>query len=176
MADNSTLPVNVGTEVFANDDIGGVKYPRVKMTWGPDATANDTDVASGKLSARYRADRGADRWVGTGGSSDWRTKSTFSPLGQATMANSQPVVIASNQSAIPIISGGAEYETVAASQTAQVLGATGATGDYIAGVLVIPATTTPGVVTLTTMPSRSPFSSVGHRACRISSRFISRWG
>ena len=48
MADNSTLPVSVGTEVFANDDIGGVKYPRVKVTWGPDATANDTDVASGK--------------------------------------------------------------------------------------------------------------------------------
>lgn len=43
---------------------------------------------------------------------------------------------------------GTEYETVAASQTAQVLGATGATGDYIAGILVIPATTTPGVVTL----------------------------
>lgn len=41
-----------------------------------------------------------------------------------------------------------EYETVAASQTAQVLGATGATGDYISGLLVIPATTTPGVVTL----------------------------
>src|SRR4029077_5730292 len=44
--------------------------------------------------------------------------------------------------------GAGEYETVAASQTAQALGATGATGDYIAGVLVIPATTTPGVVTL----------------------------
>jgi hypothetical protein len=41
-----------------------------------------------------------------------------------------------------------EYETVAASQTAQVLGATGAIGDYIKGVLVIPATTSPGVVTL----------------------------
>ncbi len=41
-----------------------------------------------------------------------------------------------------------EYETVAASQTAQALGATGATGDYIAGILVIPATTSPGVVTL----------------------------
>jgi hypothetical protein len=37
---------------------------------------------------------------------------------------------------------------VAASQTAQALGATGATGDYIAGVLIIPATTSPGVVTL----------------------------
>lgn len=41
-----------------------------------------------------------------------------------------------------------EYETVAASQTAQVLGASGATGDYIAGLLVIPATTSPGNVIL----------------------------
>lgn len=44
--------------------------------------------------------------------------------------------------------GAGEYETVAASQTAQPLGATGATGDYIAGVLVIPATTSPGNVLL----------------------------
>lgn len=43
---------------------------------------------------------------------------------------------------------GDEYETVAASQTAQVLGPTGATGDYIAGVLVVPATTSPGNVLL----------------------------
>lgn len=43
---------------------------------------------------------------------------------------------------------GDEYETVAASQTEQTLGATGATGDYIAGVLVIPATTSPGNVLL----------------------------
>lgn len=41
-----------------------------------------------------------------------------------------------------------EYETVAASQTAQVLGGTGATGDYISGILVIPATTSPGNVLL----------------------------
>lgn len=41
-----------------------------------------------------------------------------------------------------------EYETVAASQTAQVLGATGAAGDYIAGLLVIPASTSPGNVLL----------------------------
>lgn len=43
---------------------------------------------------------------------------------------------------------GREYETVAASQTAQALGATGATGDDIDGVLVIPATTSPGNVIL----------------------------
>lgn len=41
-----------------------------------------------------------------------------------------------------------EYETVAASQTAQVLGATGALGDYIAGILVIPAVVACGAVTL----------------------------
>jgi hypothetical protein len=39
-----------------------------------------------------------------------------------------------------------QYETVAASQTDQAMGATGATGDYLAGVLVIPGTSAAGVV------------------------------
>jgi len=43
---------------------------------------------------------------------------------------------------------GTEYETVAASQTAQVLGATGAAGDYIEALTVIPAVVACGVVTL----------------------------
>ena len=41
-----------------------------------------------------------------------------------------------------------EYETVAASQTGQAIGATGAAGDYMAGILVVPATTSPGNVLL----------------------------
>ncbi len=41
-----------------------------------------------------------------------------------------------------------EYETVAASQTEQVMGAAGAAGDYLAGVLIIPATTSPGAVSI----------------------------
>jgi hypothetical protein len=41
-----------------------------------------------------------------------------------------------------------EYETVAASQAAQILGGTGALGDILHGVLIIPATTSPGAVTL----------------------------
>ncbi len=41
-----------------------------------------------------------------------------------------------------------EYETVAASQTAQVMGPSGAAGDYISGILVIPGTTSPGNVLL----------------------------
>lgn len=42
----------------------------------------------------------------------------------------------------------AGYETVAASQTAQVLGGAGAKGDYISHVLIRPASTSPGAVTL----------------------------
>jgi hypothetical protein len=51
------------------------------------------------------------------------------------------------QAVIKDISSG-EYETVAASQTAQTLGATGATGDYISGILVVPATVSPGSIAL----------------------------
>lgn len=38
------------------------------------------------------------------------------------------------------LSGGGEYETVAASQTTQTLGATGAVGDYLEGLLCVVAT------------------------------------
>ena len=41
-----------------------------------------------------------------------------------------------------------QYETVAASQTAQALGATGAVGDYLAGLLIVPAATNAGTVAL----------------------------
>ena len=47
MADNVAITAGSGTTI-ATDDIGGVQYQRVKVTWGPDATANDTDAASGK--------------------------------------------------------------------------------------------------------------------------------
>lgn len=47
-----------------------------------------------------------------------------------------------------IVCVGKDYETVAASQTDQALGATGATGDYLGGVLIVPATTSPGAVSI----------------------------
>lgn len=40
------------------------------------------------------------------------------------------------------------YETVAASQTAQVLGTTGALGDYLSHVVFQPTTTAPGTCTI----------------------------
>jgi hypothetical protein len=50
--------------------------------------------------------------------------------------------------ALPVQPAGTSYETVAASQTAQVLGGAGATGDLLNGLLIIPATTSPGAVTI----------------------------
>jgi len=44
--------------------------------------------------------------------------------------------------------GAAEYETVAASQTAQVLGGAGATGDYLEGVLCVVSTAATSQVTI----------------------------
>jgi hypothetical protein len=43
---------------------------------------------------------------------------------------------------------GLAYETVAASVTGQVLGSVGSKGDFLRGLLVTPATTTPGAVTI----------------------------
>lgn len=44
--------------------------------------------------------------------------------------------------------GAGDYETVAASATDQMLGPTGAKGDYLAGVLLIPASVSPGAVSI----------------------------
>mgnify|MGYP001559545028 CR=1 FL=1 len=41
-----------------------------------------------------------------------------------------------------------DYETVAAGQTAQALGPTGAKGDYLARLIIVPAVVAAGVVTL----------------------------
>ncbi len=49
---------------------------------------------------------------------------------------------------VATVNGGSAYETVAASQTAQAMGATGGTGDYLSHCVIYPTTTTPGVVTV----------------------------
>jgi hypothetical protein len=73
------------------------------------------------------------------------------PLGAAAKAASVPVTIATDD---PLAAG--HYETVAASQTAQVLGSTGAIGDVLYGMHVVPTTTSPGSIAVldssTSMP------------------------
>lgn len=66
----------------------------------------------------------------------------------ATATNTKLDTLIADVSPATVVLGQAEYETVAASQTAQVLGATGATGDYLAGLLVVPATTSPGAISI----------------------------
>lgn len=46
------------------------------------------------------------------------------------------------------LKAGANYETVAASATDQVLGASGAVGDILAELVIVPATTVPGAVSI----------------------------
>lgn len=49
---------------------------------------------------------------------------------------------------IPVVHAGYEYELVAASASTQTLGATGAVGDFLAGVLIVPETTGAGTVAI----------------------------
>lgn len=66
----------------------------------------------------------------------------------ATGAGSPRVTIASDNTPFSVKLAQDEYEPVAASQSDQVIGATGAAGDYLAGVLIVPATTSPGAVSI----------------------------
>jgi hypothetical protein len=46
MADNTVLDAGTGGDTIATDDIGGVKFQRVKITTGADGTANDVTNAN----------------------------------------------------------------------------------------------------------------------------------
>lgn len=158
MADNVAITAGSGTTIAADDVGGGVLVQRVKATWGPDGTANDTDVATGKpMPTQLRVSDGTAWTYGAGATAAGTPRVTLASdsagvttLGQAVMASSLPVAIASNQSSVPVTPADqyAQYETVAASQSAQAMGASGATGDYLAGVLVFPGTAGCGVVTI----------------------------
>jgi len=61
--------------------------------------------------------------------------------------NGRQIVIATDANGEGFIAG-TDYETVAASQTDQVMGGTGAAGDFLAALLIVPATTSPGAVSI----------------------------
>lgn len=173
MADNSTLPVSGGgTEVFANDDISSVKYPRVKPQLGADGSASDALGGAGTVSAGVQrmtlaSDDPAVSALGAVADAAATQGATGSISAKLRTVTSQLNTLAGHLDGVEGLLGGTltvgshavtntaltnfgagEYETVAASQTAQVLGATGAAGDYISGILVVPATTSPGNVLL----------------------------
>lgn len=72
-------------------------------------------------------------------------------IGQKTAAASLSVVLSSDGPGTTSLAAVAKsvagnYETVAASQTDQVMGSAGAVGDFLRHVLVVPASTSPGAV------------------------------
>jgi|SRR6478736_2818191 len=66
--------------------------------------------------------------------------------GRVIIDSSGAAITASNR--LPTSGERLEYETVAASQTAQAMGATGATGDYLSHVVLQPTTTGAGTTTI----------------------------
>lgn len=61
MADNVAITAGTGTTIAADDIGAGLLVQRVKATWGPDGTANDTDVATGKpMPVQLRSPTGTD--------------------------------------------------------------------------------------------------------------------
>lgn len=97
-------------------------------------------ISSGALTTTLDASSPGIIETGTAGSP---STTVLSVQGVAS-GTAQPV---SGTVSITDISNG-EYETVAASQTDQVLGATGAAGDWLEGVLIVPATSAAGAVSI----------------------------
>lgn len=54
MADNTTLDAGSGGDVIATDDIGGVKYQRVKISQGADGSATDVGIGGGTEATALR--------------------------------------------------------------------------------------------------------------------------
>ncbi len=97
MADNLAVTAGSGTTIAADDVGGGVLVQRVKNTWGPDGTANDTDVASGKpMPVQLRTSTGTEL------------------VGQAAAAGSVPVTLPSDASATASVT----FTPAASSHTA----------------------------------------------------------
>lgn len=167
MADNIAVTVGTGTTIdVAGDLVSSVLHQRVKTEWGPDGTINEVDIASGKpLPVQVRSATGL---IPIGEPTDAKSTATdttsvsaisalkqisssvqslvtnSTALGQTTKANSVPVAPATDW-----VYNTGYYVAVAAAQTDSVIqSSTGATGDYLDGILVIPATTAPGVVTI----------------------------
>jgi len=73
-------------------------------------------------------------------------------VGAGTAAAATRVTYASDGATIPVALTGdivsAEYERVAASATDQALGATGATGDFLSHLVIVPATAAAGAVSI----------------------------
>lgn len=149
MTDNSIIPVATGNETFANHDIGGIKYPRVRITWGASGFTNDADIAAGKGlpiqgSVSIAGTPTVVANVGTGTQPVSGTINVGAALPAGT-AHIGEVKIDPTQlgglvaGGIPVVSGGNDWFWIDVSQTNTTLPST-VTGSYLEEVLCIVAT------------------------------------
>ena len=138
MADNVTITAGTGTTVAADEvtdgTLGTVKVQYVKLM---DGTLNGVDKATIKASNTAPIN------------TDTALVVAVHPLSTNANVQADPSGITGHYGAPTVLvdqySG---YKTVAASQTGAVLGATGAQYDYLAGILIIPATASAGAVSI----------------------------
>jgi hypothetical protein len=93
LVDNVAVTAGTGTTIAA-DDVGGALHQRVKVTWGPDGTGNDTDVATGKpLPIQHRVSDGTAWTYGSG--------AIGAGTPRMTLATDSPGIIATGTQASP---------------------------------------------------------------------------
>lgn len=135
---SAEAPVGGATEAKQDDIITAIEGITIDPPVGGATEAKQDTIISGLSSIDGHVD-GIEGLLGTSNTNTSATNTSVgtmsaklpSALGKKTVATS----LAANAK-----SGGDEYETVAASQTTQTIGATGAVGDYLEGVLVVVAT------------------------------------
>jgi hypothetical protein len=171
MADNIEVTAGTGTTVAA-DDIGGVLFQRVKLALGADGAGVDAVAGAGNVStATQRVTLAADDpavvdlaaievvlgTIDTDTGNIATSAAVMDDWDESDRAKVNPIVgqagIAAGKGAVGatvprVTVAGDGFETVAASQTDQMLGSTGAAGDLLVGILVVPATTSPGAVSI----------------------------
>lgn len=162
MADNIAITAGSGTTV-ATDDIAGVHFQKVLVANAagtvvdpvaagsaamaasvPVTIATDDTVLTGMIKAEDAAHSSGDKGIMA-----LAVKKDVAAATSATDNDYVPLVVdADGNLYVSARPGGVAYETVAASQTNQAIGATGAAGDYLSHVIVSPATAGCGVCTI----------------------------
>jgi hypothetical protein len=139
--------------VGASDEIGGVHYPQFKLGKGP--TGEYTEVSDD--SPLPVKDTDLNLVLGTKDDlpePDTTVAASFIAVAKSILDQLKEIVsieqardLDESPASIEVDETG-NYEFVAATAADQVVGATGALGDHLRGILIIPATTSPGAVSI----------------------------
>lgn len=145
---------------ISNDNTIPTGWPTAAGIAAINTTLGSPFQAGGSIgNTSFAATQGTSPWVSSistwaggtlGAMTNYGTapSAVLVPNVNAFVTNAPVTGRAAPSASSPVVLPATPYETVAASQTAQALGATGATGDYLSHCVIYPVTTSPGVVTV----------------------------